>query len=115
MLLKQAVTKTAVADNLEDAFRLWEIVPVAGVLTDLHFPEKSGRGQGPCGLARIIRAALKKIPVSICSDIDHHHADYLRSVVKDLEQIGNSRIPFTMDCKDWERAWKNLKKIMEEE
>ena len=68
-VVKASGYKTAVADNLEDAFRLWEIVPVAGVLTDLHFPEKSGRGQGPCGLAIIIRAALKKIPVSICSEM----------------------------------------------
>lgn len=102
--------KAVIADNLEDAFRLWDKIPIAGILTDLHFPENAkGSSQSVSGIAVLTRAVTRKIPVAVCSDINHHYANYLKCVVADLESLSGMRIPFTMDSKDWLRAWNELK------
>jgi hypothetical protein len=106
--------RPAVTKNLADANRLWDKLSgkIAGVITDLHFPESEGLEKQtvghPCGLAVVTRALLEQIPVSICSDIDHHFCKYLEEAVKNLEKLTGQEVSFTMDSKDWSLALKNL-------
>jgi len=107
--------KVVVASNLEKAFQLIETIPVSGVITDLHFPERDGhqKADNPCGLAVVTRAIIKKLPVTICSNIDHHFALYLKTVMEDMRVITGQAIHFTMDSKDWEKAIIELEKIIQ--
>jgi len=125
MASEQAIAKqTAVengfavvlAANLTDAVRLWNNLgeKICGVVTDLHFPEKEGGKDvaNPTGLAIVMDAVVKGIPVSVCSNIDHHYAEYLKVIIAGLEKLSGKRIPFTMDRKDWGVAIAELKKII---
>lgn len=103
-----------VLPTLEDALNFWEAFEseeIAGVVTDLHFPEK-GVGSAPeldaskpCGLAIVAKAVRQGLPVVVCSDVNHHHANYLKIAIGALEEIHPlGRIPFIMDAKDWKAA-----------
>lgn len=113
--------RPVLAGNLADAYRLWESLEgkINGIITDLHFPESEQftqqTGASPCGLAIVTAALLKKVPVAICSDINHHFCAYVKEIVKNLEAMTTRRIPFSMDSKNWSLAMKNLKEIMERE
>lgn len=117
-VIADAGFKAVIAGNLEDALRLWEKLgeKISGVITDLHFPEKEAfmkqTSQSPNGLVIITEALLKKTPVSVCSNIDHHFAAYLKNVVGNLEKLTGRKIPFTMDRKNWQLALDELVKIM---
>jgi CheY-like chemotaxis protein len=112
--------KAAVASNLSDALRLWKTLgeKISGVITDLHFPERSDAAfvektaKNPNGLVIITEALVKNVPASVCSDVDHHFAAYLKQVVGNLEKITGRKIPFTMDRKNWQLALNELTKIM---
>ena len=102
--------KVVTAGNLADAKRLWKKLHhvISGTLTDLHFPEKEKLNKDtsnyPCGLVPVTWALLHNVPVAICSDIDHHYAQYLRDLVVNLQELTGKTVPFTMDSKDWEKA-----------
>ncbi len=113
--------KAVVAGTLHDALRIWDGLKdaVSGVITDLHFPERSeGRDEHidssrPCGIAIAAEAVRRGVPVVVCSNIDHHFADYLRIVIDVLSvQHPLRRIPFIMDAKDWDRAATELRKLI---
>ena len=126
---KAAGFKAVVAGNLEDALRVWKNLgeKVKGVATDLHFPERNAETFGPhhgkdeltdasrpCGLAIAVEAVKKGLPVAICSNINHHYCDYLRTVIVFLEEKHPlKKIPFVMDDKDWREAMQELKAITE--
>jgi DNA-binding NtrC family response regulator len=107
--------KFVMAATLDDAKRLLSVVKVDGIVTDLHFPQNSyDKTNQPCGLAVVTAAISIKIPVAICTNIDHHFADYIKEVVKFLETICPfKKIPFTMDSKDWQKAIRELKNLLE--
>ena len=113
--------RPVLAGTLADAHRLWESLEgkISGIITDLHFPELEQfvqqTGTSPCGLAIVTSALLKKVPVAICSDVNHHFCQYVKEVVKNLEAMTGQRIPFTMDSKNWSLAMKNLEEIMKKE
>jgi CheY-like chemotaxis protein len=105
-----------IASNLEDTLRLWKNLEgkLSGIATDLHFPERENGtdAANPSGLAIITEAVTKNIPVSVCSNVNHHYAAYLKIVITNLEKLGGKRIPFTMDRKDWHLAISSLKEII---
>lgn len=114
---KKAITdkgyKAAVASNLQDALRIMEQMQgkLAGIVTDLHFPERPDRPDAtkPCGLAVVADAVQRGIPVAICSNIDHHFADYVKIVVEVLAKSHpKGTIPFEMDSKNWSHAVNSL-------
>jgi len=117
-VISNAGFKTVAASNLEDAMRLWGMLgeKISGVITDLHFPEKEvfaeQTGGSPNGLVIITEALLKNVPVSVCSDINHHFAAYLKQLVENMEKITGRKIPFTLDRKNWQLALDELVKIM---
>jgi CheY-like chemotaxis protein len=96
-------TMVVVASNLQDALRIVQTLgsKLSGVVTDLHIPEsvKKTDASKPQGLAVVTEALKAGLPVAVCSDIDHHDADYLKRVIAHL---GN--VPFVMDRKDWMKA-----------
>lgn len=101
--------KAAVAANLDDASRIMEELKgkLAGVVTDLHFPERYDLPDAtkPCGLAVVAEAVLHGLPIAVCSNVDHHFARYAKVVVEVLAQSHPTKsIPFVMDSKDWGRA-----------
>ncbi len=113
--------KPAVTSTLDDALRIWKSLEgkLVGIITDLHFPERTSDNPAwanpnkPCGLAVIARATQKALPVVVCSNIDHHFAEYVKEVIEVLETYHPThRIPFVMDRKDWERATEELKKLI---
>ncbi len=106
--------KPVIGGNLRDINRLWDKLGerISGILTDIHFPEWDGsQDNNPSGLAVVVRAAQEGIPVSICSDINHHFTLYLEMVVKGLRELTGQEIPFTIDRKDWQVAMDKLKEI----
>lgn len=113
-IAKSLLTKTGLrfvsTNNLHDAFRIWEKLgdKINGILTDLNFPEKQGQPETACGFAVVVRAVHMKIPISICTSVDHHFCGYLKFFIEDLEKMSGRKIPFTMDSKDWQRAVSRL-------
>lgn len=79
---------------------------VVGILTDLHFPFREGRNpEGACGLHVVLKALEKGLPVAICSNIDHHFANWATDLVRAIEQATGKKVAgFVQDSKDWERA-----------
>lgn len=113
--------RPAVTSTLTDAMRIWKSLEgkLVGIITDLHFPERTSDNpkwadpEKPCGLAIIARATQKALPVVVCSNIDHHFAEYVKEVIDVLETYHpTGRIPFVMDRKDWKQAIQELKKII---
>jgi hypothetical protein len=100
------------ADNLEDAMRIWKKLEdkIDGVLTDLHFPERTGQKEGSCGFAIVTRAVRMKIPVSICTDVDVHFCGHVKNFVEDIEMLSCQKVSSTMN-KDWQQA---IQRLMED-
>jgi hypothetical protein len=120
----QAGYRAAITGTLEDAFRIWKSLgeKVVGVITDLHFPEKTSDHldwsdpKKPCGLAVIAEATKRGMPVVVCSNINHHCVDYPQKVIEVFGQFHPAgRIPFVMDSKNWDQACSELQKILEKE
>jgi CheY-like chemotaxis protein len=102
-----------VATNLIDATRLLEKMKhlLVGVVTDLYYPTHPDNNDSQInqinGLAIVALCIQNNIRVAICSDINHHHSNYVKILIEALEAISN-RIPFTEDSKDWNYAVKEL-------
>lgn len=121
LIAKKAVTDLGlsplVATNLSDAVRLLDKMKhlLFGVVTDLHYPMHSDyvgwQTEQPNGLAITALCVQNSIRVAICSDINHHHSDYVKILIKVLETNQNcfgNRIPFAEDNKDWNYVIKEL-------
>ena len=121
--------KTAVATNLYDALRLLKQLErrIMGIVTDLHFPQGYEPGRWnvippelndptkPCGFAIVAEATKRGIPVVVCSNIDHHFAEYAKITIQALEALHPiQKIPFIMDSKDWQSAAQALGKLLSE-
>lgn len=110
----------AVTPTLAGAERMFKTLEgkISGVVTDLHFPESDydhpkNTATAPCGLAVVAEAIERTIPVAVCSDIDHHFAEYLRKVITALgRRSAYGPVPFGMDSKNWETAVAALVKSM---
>ena len=110
--------KAVIAENLFEAKQLISKLQkvISGIITDLHFPEnKKDDINNPCGLAIVTIALRLNLPIVVCSDINHHHTLYVKSVIEDLEQLTGVHVPFIMDSKDWEEAYKKLQTIKEKQ
>jgi CheY-like chemotaxis protein len=106
--------KVAVAGNLKDAYRLWEKLEgkIAGILTDLHFPEnENGKDNNPNGLVVVTQALLKNIPVAVCSDVDKHFCLYVKDLIDNLKKLTRKKIFLDLD-KNWEQAVNQLKEMI---
>lgn len=110
----------AVTPTLAGAERMFKTLEgkISGVVTDLHFPESDhvhpkNTADTPCGLAVVAQAIERTIPVVVCSNIDHHHAEYPRIVIRALGLTSTyGAVPFGMDSKNWETAVAALAKIL---
>jgi len=123
--LTEAGFKTAVAATLDDYLRIWKNLSnkVSGIITDIHFPEQIRETaihpsladpSKPCGVAVVAEAVGKGVPVVVCSDINHHFADYLRTTIRSLKECHPLKeIPFIMDSKDWNRAVQKLQELID--
>lgn len=113
--------KVMVATNLTDAMSYFKMLEgkLSGVVTDLHFPQKDYEHpkdsvDKPSGFAVIVQTFLANVPVVVCSNIDHHFAEYVQIVLQGLEKISGRSIPFIMDNKDWKKAAEKLINILTE-
>lgn len=113
-----------VVETLEDFDRIIETMKtkVSGIVTDLHFPERSkmhdadNHAGNPNGLAVIAAAIRLGLPISVCSNINNHFAAYLTRVVATFEKFSPyGSIPFTMNTKDWNKAFEQLMQIIQKE
>ena len=113
MILREAGIQYVVASSLEEATFALETGSFDGVLTDLHFPEKSVSDKiPPCGLAVLVLCAEKSVPVVVVSDIDHHFATYAKVVVNGIAKLHpKGQIPFVMDSKNWSRGLQLLEEL----
>lgn len=120
--LIEAGFKPAITSTMSDAFIIWKALEekLAGVITDLHFPERTGNDERwsdpnkPCGLAIIAEATQAGIPIVVCSNIDHHFAEYVKKVISVFELYHPLKhIPFVMDRKDWKQAAEELRKLLD--
>lgn len=109
-VLAEAGLRFVAADNLDDAMRIWKKLQdkISGVLTDLNFPEITAQKEGACGFAVVIRAVRLGIPISICTDVNHHFCGYIKYFAEDLEKLAGQKIPYTMDSKNWKQAVQKL-------
>ncbi len=113
--------KLMVAKNLTDANRLLQTLAgnIDGVLTDIHFPSLIGNDNDkdkPNGLAVVAHCVEHNIPVSVCTDTNHHYSSYIDKVLPVLAKHPNykaGRIPFTLDRKDWDKATKDLLSLIQ--
>lgn len=93
-------------ENAIDTIKKYQGKGLIGVLTDLHFPVREGGSpEGASGLHIVYKALEAGIPVVICSDIDHHKADWANDLVKAVEKATGKKVAgFVQDSKNWERA-----------
>lgn len=93
-------------EDAVDTIKKYQDKRLIGILTDLHFPVRTGgTPEGASGLHIVYKALDAGIPVVICSDIDHHKADWANDLVKAVEKaIGRKVAGFVQDSKNWERA-----------
>lgn len=96
----------ATNEDAVDTIRKYMDKGLVGILTDLHFPVREGGSpEGASGLHIVYKAFVANIPVVICSDIDHHRADWANDLVKAVEKATNRNVAgFIQDSKNWERA-----------
>lgn len=96
----------ATNEDAVDTIRKYTDKGLVGILTDLHFPVREGGvPEGVSGLHIVYKALVANIPVVICSDIDHHKADWANDLVGAIEKaIGKEVAGFVQDSKNWERA-----------
>jgi hypothetical protein len=113
--------RPAITATLEDAMRIWQSLEgkLVGIVTDLHFPEKTSENpewsdaNKPCGLAIVAEATRRGISVVVCSDINHHFAEYVTKVLTVLQEFHpDKHIPMTMNSKNWDRAMENLARLL---
>lgn len=113
-----------IATTLADAQRIMKQLgeKIVGVITDLHFPEndmtKSQNPNPPAGLAIIAIAVEQNLPITVCSDINHHFAEYIRLVLPALAAHPNYKhgeIFLSFDHKDWIKATDKLLNLMKGE
>ena len=105
---KAAGFRCVVAGTLQDAVRLLDSLgtEVEVIVTDLHFPQKDGGDPNkPSGLAVVAEAVKRKIPVSVCTDADHHDAKYVEVVVATLSSFHIKPIGVIWRGKDWTAAF----------
>lgn len=110
----------AVTSTLAGAERMFKALEgkIGGVITDLHFPESDymhpkNTPDLPCGLAVVAEAINNEMPVVVCSNIDHHFAEYPRKVVATLGRLNKfGPVPFGMDSKNWDTAVATLANIL---
>ena len=104
------------ADNLEDTMRIWKKLEdkIVGVLTDLHFPERTGQKESSCGFSIVTRAVRMGIPVSICTDVDSHFCGHVKNFVEDIQMLSCQKVSSTMN-KDWQQAVQKLIEQIKEE
>lgn len=110
---KQAVLESGntaiVAVNLEDGMRLLKQLEgnLLGVVTDLHYQSRAlsdSDAEKPNGLAIVALCVEKGIRVGVCSDINHHFSEYLKTPIHVLSSHQNypfGKIPFSEDSKNW--------------
>lgn len=118
--LRDAGFAFAVTPTLAGAERMFKTLEgkISGVITDLHFPESDHQhpkntADLPCGLAVVAEAIERKIPVVVCSNIDHHFAGYPRKVITALGRMSAyGPVPFGMDSKNWATAVAALANIL---
>ncbi|MFA5961441.1 MAG: hypothetical protein WC848_02025 [Parcubacteria group bacterium] len=110
LILSEKGCRFVSADNLDDAMRVWSKLgnKIYGILTDLHFPERIGEKETACGFAVVTRAVRMGIPVSICTDVNHHFCGYLKYFMEDIEMLTHQNVPYTMDNKNWQQAVQKL-------
>lgn len=96
----------ATNEDAVDTIRKYVDKGLFGILTDLHFPVREGGSpEGASGLHIVYKALVSGIPVVICSDIDHHKADWANDLVKAIEKATGKKVAgFVQDSKNWERA-----------
>jgi CheY-like chemotaxis protein len=119
-ILAEEGLRPVVAATLFDARRLLEKLKgkTSGIITDLHFSEfgsdrSEDSPEAPRGLAIIVEGIEQKIPVVVCSEINHHFAGYLTKVIEKLATLSSfGEIPFITNFKDWQRAARELKKLI---
>lgn len=120
LAVRSAGFTCAVTPTLAGAERMFKTLEgkISGVVTDLHFPESDyvhpkNTPDLPCGLAVIAEAIERKIPVAVCSNIDHHFAEYPRKVIAALGRMSAyGLVPFGMDSKNWDAAVAALATIL---
>ncbi len=110
-----------IAPTLEDAVRLMSQLgaELSGIVSDIHVPQKSNTIPNgkipPAGLAVIADAVAANIPVTVCSDLNHHFADYVKKVVERLSdhpEYHYGEIFISYDKKAWDKSFQELITIM---
>ena len=106
--LAEVGVKPALARTYTEAKTIWAALGanLAGVITDLHFPEREGRDSKlPCGIAIAVQAREENVPVVICTNVNHHNCEYLWHTWVIL------KIP-TSETKDWRWAAETLDSLI---
>ncbi|MEX2369328.1 MAG: hypothetical protein WD552_02985 [Candidatus Paceibacterota bacterium] len=108
--------KPVVAGTRADAERIAKKLKrqICGIATDIHFADsESHKTNNPNGLSVVAQAVKGNIPVSVCTDINHHFCHYITDVLNLISELSGYQIPITLDSKDWEKAMKDLKTVIE--
>ena len=123
-LAQDAVTKSGhipvVARNLTDGQRLLkEFAPhLLGVVTDMHFQSMADNRQDadkPNGLCIVAKCVRMNIPVSVCTDVNHHFCKYVETPISVLASHQNYKyrgIPVSFDRKDWHESLQRLLELL---
>lgn len=73
-------------------------------ITDLMFPCVEGNPEMPNGVSVVLAAIKEELVVAVCTDTNHHDAQFFQDLHPMLSEKAAYAIPYCMDAKDWGKA-----------
>lgn len=84
------------------------------IVTDLMFPCVEGNPEMPNGVSVVLAAIKEELVVAVCTDTNHHDAQFFQDLHPMLSDKAAYVIPYCMDAKDWDKAVSGVLQVRKE-
>lgn len=84
------------------------------LMTDLMFPCVEGNPEMPNGVSVVLAAIKEELVVAVCTDTNHHDAQFFQDLHPMLSEKAAYTIPYCMDAKDWDKAVDGVLQVRKE-
>jgi len=84
------------------------------IITDLMFPGVEGNSEMPNGVSVVLAAIKEELFVAVCTDTNHHDAQFFQDLRPMLSDQAAYSIPYCVDEKDWDEAVSGVIQVRKE-
>lgn len=84
------------------------------IITDLMFPCAEGSSEMPNGVSAVLAAVKEELVVAVCTDTNHHDAQFFKDLHPMLSEKAGYSIPYCVDAKDWDKAVAGVLQVRKE-